>query len=93
MKIIKENHKGQLTIGDLERMISALKAAYGARAKDIPVYIGDDDELNGVHCAWYANEIAPSLECNDDGTYYRELIEESSSNHSLGDDEVAILIS
>lgn len=93
MKIIKENHKGQLTIRDLERMISALKAAYGESAKDIPVYIGDDDELNGIHCAWYVNHVPTVKECNNDEGYYRELIEESSGNNSLGNDEVAILIS
>ena len=93
MKIIKENHKEQLTVGDLERMISALKAAYGARAKDVPVYIGDDDELNGIHCAWYVNHVPTVKECNDDESYYRELINEASVNHAIGETEVAIVIS
>lgn len=93
MKIIKENHKRQLTVKDLEQMISALKAAYGTAAKDIPVYIGDDDELNGIHCARYVNHVPTVKECNDDENYYRELIEESSGNNSLGNDEVSILIS
>ena len=23
--------------------------------KALPVYLGNDDELNGIHCAWYTN--------------------------------------
>lgn len=23
--------------------------------KELPIYLGDDDELNGIHCAWYTN--------------------------------------
>lgn len=93
MEITKENHKEQLTVKDLEQMISALKAAYGESAKDIPVYIGDDDELNGIHCAWYVDHIPTARECNDDESYCRELIKEAGGNHAIGDTEVAIVIS
>ena len=93
MKIIKENHKNQLTVGDLERMINALKAAYGAEAKNIPVYLGDDEELNGVHEGYCADYVPEYRNCKGDEIYFRELIDENSSNRSLGDDEVAILIS
>ena len=23
--------------------------------KALPIYLGNDDELNGIHCAWYTN--------------------------------------
>ena len=23
--------------------------------KELPIYLGNDDELNGIHCAWYTN--------------------------------------
>lgn len=93
MKIIKEKHKNQLTVKDLERMIVALKSAYGKDAQDIPVYIGDDDELNGIHCAWYVNHVPTVKECNDDESYYRELINETHGNNAIGETEVAIVIS
>lgn len=93
MEIIKENHKEQLTVKDLEQMISALKAAYGKSARDIPVYIGDDDELNGIHCAWCVDHVPIAKECNDDENYCRELINEASGNNAIGDTEVAIVIS
>ncbi len=44
----------QLTVGDILSLIKALKNE-GMNIKEIcslPVYIGNDDELNGIHCAW-----------------------------------------
>ena len=23
--------------------------------KELPIYLGNDDELNGIHCGWYTN--------------------------------------
>ena len=45
MKINKEKHSQQLTIGELEKFINAVKTQHPKDYKDIPVYIGDDDEL------------------------------------------------
>lgn len=25
--------------------------------KELPIYLGNDDELNGIHCGWYTNLI------------------------------------
>ena len=49
----------QLRIGDIMQFIKQLQLD-GMRLGEIyelPVYIGDDDELNGIHCAWYTNYI------------------------------------
>lgn len=93
MKIIKENHKGQLTIGELEDLITRVKSVYGEEAKNIPVYIGDDDELNGIHCAWFSTAIIRKNHCKEEALYLREMINGTAGNHKLGDDEAAILIS
>lgn len=93
MKIIKQSHKGQITVEDLEKVIKALKNTYGEEAKNIPVYIGDDDELNGIHCAWCTDAVPQKTKCNPDQEYCREMINERTGNHTLGDNEVALLIS
>lgn len=93
MKIIKENHKNQLTLKDLKKMITALECAYGKRSEDIPIYLGDDDELNGIHCGWNIAFIPTKNEELDGEEEYRETISENYGNNELGDDEVAILIS
>ena len=93
MVIDKKQHKNQLTVGDVERMINAFKAAYGADAKNIPVYLGDDEELNGVHEAYCIDDIPEYKDCKDNEVYFRELIEENGSNRKLLSDEVALLIS
>ena len=93
MIINKEQHKAQLTVGDLEKMINALKAAYGKDAKDIPVYIGDDEELNGIHMGIEVKHIPVYAECRDDEIYLRETIKDNCTNPELWSNEVAILIS
>jgi hypothetical protein len=44
---------GQLTLGQVEKIIAELKKLK-ADYKNIPIYLGDDDELNGIHHAWGA---------------------------------------
>lgn len=39
----------QLKIKDLENLINKLKEKYPDNYKDIPIYLGNDDELNGIH--------------------------------------------
>ena len=91
MKINKDKHNMQLTLGELEAFINAIKTQHPKDYKDIPVYIGDDDELNGVHCAWYRNYIPVASEDTEE-TSWREIIGENNC-YQLGDDEVAIIIS
>ena len=69
----------QLTIGDILAVITDLEKS-GLSIKEIsgiPVYLGDDDELNGIHCRWYADLVDPS---DDESKRYVELINESRNN-------------
>ena len=47
---------------------------------ELPIYIGDDDELNGIHCAWYAQPVDPN---NEDDADLVELINERSGNYEI----------
>ena len=69
----------QLTMGAIMALISELKEK-GMSLKEIaelPVYLGRDDELNGIHTGWYANYI--DAENPDDASFF-ELIEEDNTN-------------
>ena len=91
MEINKEKYIEQLTVGELEKFINAVKTQHPKDYKDIHIYIGDDDELNGVHGAWYINYIPTASEDNEE-VYWRNIIGENNF-YQLGDDEVAIIIS
>ena len=72
----------QCTLGNVLAVISELKEQ-GMSLKDIaelPVYIGDDDELNGIHCAWYAQTVDPN---NEDDADLVEMINERSGNYEI----------
>ena len=58
--------------------------------KELPIYIGNDDELNGIHMAWYINPIDAN---KNDGSnrYFVEMINEDHHNAKL--EGKAILIS
>lgn len=45
--------------------------------KELPIYLGDDDELNGIHCAWYTNLVDPS---NSEDADLVEMINEDRCN-------------
>ena len=80
----------QLTVGDVLELVNELKSS-GMNLRDIkklPVYIGDDEELNGIHCAEYRQLVDVE---NEDDAGYVELINENSDNFEITDK--AILIS
>ena len=56
----------QLTLKEIMNLISELKSAGYSETEiaKMPVYIGDDDELNGIHTAWYG-QIVDSNNNND----------------------------
>ena len=60
----------QLTLGDLLDFAAQVRRE-GMPLEEfraMPIYIGDDDELNGIHRAWYTNLV--DAESNDEDTAY-----------------------
>ena len=80
----------QLTVGALLNVVNSLKeqGMKLSEIKKLPIYIGDDDELNGIHTAWYINIVDANDEENED---FIEMINENSHNIQCYDK--AILIS
>lgn len=69
----------QLTFGAIIAMAKQLQEQ-GMTTKEIaalPVYLGRDDELNGIHTAWYTNLVDPN---NPDDADFVELINEDRCN-------------
>lgn len=80
----------QLTVNKIFDMVNKLHKS-GMKYQDImnlPIYLGDDDELNGVHCGWFVELIDAKDEHDNDIV---EMINESSGNYPLKNK--AILIS
>lgn len=80
----------QLTLGDILKFVAELQRA-GMSTKAIaslPIYLGRDDELNGIHTGWYVN-LVDSDEEDDAG--FVELINEDRCNIKL--EGKAVLIS
>lgn len=48
--------------------------------KALPIYLGNDDELNGIHCGWYTNLV--DINNEEDGDLV-EMINEDSCNIEL----------
>ena len=75
----------QLTLGDILNFVKELKES-GMTAKEItslPVYLGDDDELNGIHCGWYTNLVNADNTTDEDEAYVVELINARWGNIKL----------
>ena len=72
----------QLTMGDVLELVKELKEQ-GMTLREIkkkPIYIGDDDELNGIHCGWYRQMIDPA---NEEDADLIEMINEDSHNFEV----------
>lgn len=51
-------NNGQLKVKDILKIIAELDETMETEdILNLPVYIGDDDELNGIHCAWFRQVI------------------------------------
>ena len=48
--------------------------------KELPIYLGNDDELNGIHCGWYTNLVDIN---NEEDANLVELINEDRCNIEL----------
>ena len=84
----------QLKLGDILNFVKELKAN-GMKDKEIkalPIYLGDDDELNGIHCGWYTNLVDADDTEDEDNVYTVDLINERRGNIKLEKGK-AILIS
>ena len=84
----------QLTVGNILAFVKELKDD-GMSLKEIqalPVYIGNDDELNGIHCAWYTNLVDADDTEDEDNVYTVEMINERRGNIKLESGK-AVLIS
>lgn len=74
-------NNGQLTVKDILKTIAELTETMETEdILNMPIYIGDDDELNGIHCAWYRQTVDTNKE--DDADLV-ELINENSGNIEL----------
>lgn len=81
----------QLTIGDILTLVSDLKITTDmsdAEINALPVYIGNDEELNGIHTAYYCEHIGSD---NIADSEYVDMIDMDCGNVKL--DGKAILIS
>lgn len=84
----------QLKLGDILDFVKELKkdGMTDKEIKSLPIYLGDDDELNGVHCGWYTNLLDAEDTEDEDNVYTIELINENRCNIKLETGK-AILIS
>lgn len=81
---------GQLTVGDFLKRLAEIKEVYNLTDEEfnsLPIYLGDDDELNGIHCAWYVNGVDANDEEDEDLV---EMINERRGNNELIDKGVLI---
>ena len=66
----------QLMASDLATWLGTLYKK-GEDLTKIPVYIGDDDELNGIHTAWFCQRVE---EKKEEDKCFIEMINENSCN-------------
>lgn len=80
----------QLVMNDILVMISNLKKNGMPENEilNIPIYIGDDDELNGIHTAWFIQTINENSQSDSE---FIEVINENSNNVPFN--SIAFLIS
>lgn len=55
-----------LKAGDILKILIRLRDKYGNELLDAPIVLGDDEELNGVHSAFFCQEIDTKNPKDDD---------------------------
>ena len=83
----------QLTVRDLIYMLEEIRKSKGMTKNELlalPIYLGRDDELNGIHTGWCVDVIDTALTSEND-KYFVEMINEDRTNVPIKDK--AILIS
>lgn len=81
----------QLKINDIFEFVNILQKQ-GMNYKDImalPIYLGKDDELNGIHTGWCIN-LVDSKSQEEDNKYFTEMINEDYANNKLTDKGILI---
>ena len=78
----------QLNMQDIANLCVKL-FKQGIDLSTLPVYLGDDDELNGVHCGWYCEVIDGNSE-DENEQYLIEMINKRSGNNKLNGKGVLI---
>lgn len=76
----------QLTVKDIFVLINQLKKA-GYTTEEIaamPIYIGDDDELNRIHTAFFAGLVEP------DDAVVVEMINDNPHNYTIAGNSILI---
>ena len=46
-----------LTLKELKKIITSIEKEYGKQAEEFPIIIGNDEELNGMHEAYFMQPI------------------------------------
>lgn len=86
----------QLKVKDLVATINFLINKYGKeKAMEMQVYLGDDDELNGVHDGWGATIIDTTDENDPDfgnSEYFAGMVADRRGNTPI-ENGIALLIS
>lgn len=77
---------GQLTMKTIYEVATELLKK-GEKLENYPIYLGNDDELNGIHNGWYINILDKNdTDCED----FIELIEEDHCTTDLKDKGILI---
>lgn len=73
---------GQLTLGQILDFAAQLRREGMTleEFRSLPIYLGNDDELNGIHCGWYTNLMDVN---NPEDADFIELINEDRCNIEL----------
>lgn len=75
----------QLTLGNILAFVNELKnqGMTMDEIKSLPIYLGNDDELNGIHCGWYTNLLDADNTEDEDSMYYVGMINDYCWNTDL----------
>ena len=81
----------QLTINDIFALCARLRQTGMTmeEIKALPIYLGNDDELNGIHTGW-ALDFVDANNTTDEDEFLVEMINEDSHNIELNGKAVVI---
>ena len=72
----------QLTVNDLLLVLEEFRKTKKMSREELlslPIYLGRDDELNGIHTGWCVDVIDTAL-TNENDEYFIEMINEDRTN-------------